>query len=126
LNHSFDPSDWKDNIEDTDVTKKYLYTKTITTYENSNGSADKVVETLVISVRGANGSNLTVKSTEVAYALSSYHTLADVNNIPESDWDTTKIPELVAGKYLWTRTKVTYSTDDVVTSYSISYISKDG
>ena len=60
--------------------------------------------------QGAAGTSVTVESTEVKYAVSD-------NTTQPSSWQDT-IPTAAAGKYLWTRTVVTYSDGKSTTTYS--------
>lgn len=63
---------------------------------------------------GANGSSVTITSTSVTYQVSTSGTVT-----PTGSWVTT-IPTVAAGKYLWTKTVVTYSDGKSTTSYSVS------
>ena len=64
--------------------------------------------------RGATGAACTITAQAVEYLTSASGTV-----VPEGSW-TTNIPTVPSGHYLWTRTKVTYNTGDVVTSYAVS------
>ncbi|WP_230397972.1 hypothetical protein [Novisyntrophococcus fermenticellae] len=63
---------------------------------------------------GANGTSVTVSSTDITYQTSSSGTTA-----PTGTWNAT-IPTIPAGQYLWTKTVVTYSDGKSTTAYSVS------
>lgn len=69
---------------------------------------------------GEDGTSVTVKSTSVTYQAGDSGTTA-----PTGTW-LTSIPTVAAGKYLWTKTVVTYSDGKSTTSYSVSYKASDG
>lgn len=69
---------------------------------------------------GNTGAAATITAQAVEYMASSSGTV-----VPEGSWTTT-IPTVPSGSFLWTRTKVTYNTGDVVTSYSVSRNGVDG
>lgn len=86
---------------------KYVWQRTITTYgDNSSKTSDATC------ISGANGKG--IKSTNITYQSSSNGTTA-----PTGSWSST-IPAISAGKYLWTRTIITYTDDSNSTSYSVS------
>lgn len=61
-----------------------------------------------------------IGSSVVEYALSDQG-----NNPPTSGWSKTT-PDLVEGKYLWSRTVTTYTDNTTSTVYTVTYIGKDG
>lgn len=69
---------------------------------------------------GATGAAATIASQEVGYMSSASGTV-----VPEGSWSST-IPSVQAGYFLWTRTRVTYNSGDIVTSYSVSRNGIDG
>ena len=69
---------------------------------------------------GNTGAAAAITSQEVAYMASASGTV-----VPEGSWTTT-VPSVPAGNFLWTRTKVTYNTGDVVTSYSVGFMGVNG
>ena len=100
---------------------KYCYVMTIVTY--TDGTMTNSVSTSYTPTDGTNGSNGTsvrIASTSVAYAGSDSGTSA-----PASGWQGT-VPQLAQGKFLWTRTIVSYSDGNSTTSYSVGRIGKDG
>jgi hypothetical protein len=69
---------------------------------------------------GNTGAAATIVSQAVEYMASANGTV-----VPEGSWQST-IPTVAAGYFLWCRTRVTYNTGDVVTSYSVSRNGIDG
>ena len=69
---------------------------------------------------GNTGAAATIVSQAVEYMASASGTV-----VPEGSWQST-IPTVAAGYFLWCRTRVTYNTGDVVTSYSVSRNGIDG
>lgn len=63
-----------------------------------------------------------VVSTEIRYVISLNGTTPPLD---QSNW-TESIPTLIKGRYLWTRTILTYSDGSKSYSYTVSYIAKDG
>lgn len=45
--------------------------------------------------------------------------------VPEGSWQST-VPTVTPGYFLWTRSRVTYNTGDIITSYSVSRFGIDG
>lgn len=67
---------------------------------------------------GADGRG--IKSTVITYQVSSSGTTA-----PTGTW-TTSIPTVAQGKYLWTKTTITYTDNTTSDSYSVSRAATDG
>lgn len=61
-----------------------------------------------------------VASTSIAYQLGTSGTTT-----PTGTWSSS-VPTLTKGKYLWTRTIISYTTGNPTILYSVSYIAKDG
>lgn len=61
-----------------------------------------------------------VKSTAITYQAGTSGTTA-----PTGAWSAT-VPAVTQGQYLWTRTVITYTDNSTSTSYSVSYIAKNG
>ena len=91
---------------------QYLWTKTVVTY--SDGKSTTSYSVSRSGTNGSNGSSVTVTATSVTYQVGDSGTTA-----PTGSWVTT-IPTVAAGKYLWTKTVVTYSDGKSTTSYSVS------
>ena len=70
--------------------------------------------------RGDTGEACTILSQEVGYMASSSGTV-----VPEGSWSS-NIPTVPPGNFLWARTRITYNSGDVVTSYSVSRNGIDG
>lgn len=69
---------------------------------------------------GNTGDAATILSQSVTYLASASGTV-----VPEGSWQT-NVPTVAPGNFLWTRTRLTYNTGDVVTSYSVSRNGIDG
>ena len=67
-----------------------------------------------IAYAGEHGTSVSVKTTSVTYLQGDSPTSA-----PSGTWSTS-IPDIVPGKYLWTKTSVTYSDGKTTTAYSVS------
>lgn len=67
------------------------------------------------------GTSVKVKSTSVAYQLSTSGTA-----VPTGTWSGIVVAATDAQPYLWTRTVVTYSDGNSTTTYSVAYKGKDG
>ena len=61
-----------------------------------------------------------IKDTDTTYVLSDQGV-----NPPQSGWSES-IPEIVEGKYLWSRTITTYTDNTQDTIYTVTYIGRDG
>lgn len=94
---------------------KYCYVMTIVLY--TDGTSTNTVST---SYTPNDGTSVKVASTKVEYAGGDNGT-----NAPTSGWQTS-VPQLAQGKYLWTRTTVSYSDNNSTTSYSVGRIGMDG
>lgn len=70
--------------------------------------------------QGDTGEACTILSQEVGYMASSSGTV-----VPEGSWSS-NIPTVPPGNFLWARTRITYNSGDVVTSYSVSRNGIDG
>ena len=101
---------------------QYLWTRTVITYTDSTSSTAYSVG--MMGATGATGATGTagkgVKSTVVTYQVSSSGTTA-----PTSTWGES-IPTVGAGKYLWTRTIITYTDNSTSTSYAVGMMGATG
>ena len=101
------------------VKGKYLWTRTTTVYTD-----DTSIQTYSVSYyaldgqTGDNGNG--IEKTVIEYQVGTSGTVA-----PTGSW-TTSIPTVDKGKYLWTRTTITYTDKTTSVSYSTSYSPKDG
>lgn len=91
---------------------QYLWTRTVVNY--SDGKSTTAYSVSRNPSNGANGSSVTVSSTEVRYQASNSGTTA-----PTGTWSATPVTGS-AGQYVWTRTVVTYSDGKSTTSYAVS------
>lgn len=111
---------WTDTVQNISNNKMYLWNYEVTTY--TDGTTDST-EPCIIGTYGrdgTDGTSVTIKSKEITYQLGTSGTVT-----PTGTWSSS-VPTLTQGKYLWTRTIVTYSDGVSITSYSISYIAVDG
>lgn len=97
---------------------KYCYIMTIVAY--SDGTTTNTVSTSYTPKDGNDGTSVKVTSTKVEYVGSDSGTTP-----PSSGWQPS-VPSLAQGKYLWTRTTVSYSDNNSTTSYSVGRIGMDG
>lgn len=103
----------------TPVKGKYLWTRTITTYTDNTNST--IYSVSYLPTDGQNGgAGVGVQSTEITYQLHTNGTTA-----PTGAWTTT-IPTPIKGRYLWTKTVITYTNSTTSTAYSTSYYPLDG
>lgn len=111
---------WSTDVPSVD-NGKYLWTQTIVNYSDG-----KSTESYSVSYKGTNGTNgtngtsVTVKSSSVTYQVGDSGTTK-----PTGTW-ATDIPTVADGKFLWTKTVVTYSDNKSTESYSVSYKAKNG
>jgi len=101
---------------------KYIWMKIKFTFVDGTTS-----ETSPICMTGATGApgspgatGKGVKSTAITYQSGTSGTTA-----PTGSWNAT-VPAVSQGQYLWTRTILTYTDNTTSTSYSVSYIPKNG
>lgn len=104
-------------IKVTKVTNGVGGTVTITATKGSKVLTK--VFTISVSKAGTNGTAVTITTQNVQYKLT------DDATQPTSGWND-NVPVLAPNKYLWTKTYVKYSDNTETTSYSVSYIGKDG
>ncbi|WP_304581843.1 hypothetical protein [Dubosiella newyorkensis] len=99
-----------------EATGKYIWMKIKFTFVDGTTS-----ETSPICMTGATGTTgKGVKSTATTYQSGTSGTTA-----PTGSWNAT-VPAVSQGQYLWTRTILTYTDNTTSTSYSVSYIPKNG
>ena len=73
-----------------------------------------------VAKAGTNGTSVTVKSTSVTYQVGDSGTTP-----PTGTWGA-NVPSVANGKYLWTKTVVTYSDNKSTQAYSVSYKGTNG
>ena len=117
-NASAPTTGWSDTFVAPTKDKPYLWN-----YETINYTDGESEDTnkAIIGMRGEDGNSITVKNTSVDYAVSD-----NVDNIPASSAWGERPTTIGDGKYLWTRTIVTYSDDTSTTSYSYARQGTDG
>ena len=100
---------------------QYLWTRTITYYTDDTQSQPAYS----VARQGQNGAaGTTITAKEIKYVISASGTTTPADS---ASWSTA-IPSISdqGGKYLWTRTRLTYSDNTTTTAYSPSYIALDG
>lgn len=90
------------------------------TYSNLKGSRRFTIAKLKAGATGPAGTGVEVDVTAVEYQVGNSGTVK-----PTGSWSI-DIPDVPAGKYLWTRTSVTYSDGKKTITYTVSYKSTDG
>ncbi len=131
------PTTWYTTLQTMTVTYKYLWNYETVTYTNGT-TEDSIARVIGVygntgskgdtGDAGADGSSVTINSTEISYIASSSGTTT-----PSGTWSTS-IPSVSNGQYLWTRTVVVYYltasdgtlTTETTTSYSVAYIGTNG
>ncbi len=109
--------DWLDEIPDV-AAGNFLWTKTAVTY--SDGTTTVSYSVSRDGINGKDGKPVTVSSSVTTYQQSS-----DGSKTPTGTWSE-KVPTLVPGQYLWTKTTVTYSDGKTSVSTSVSRNGNDG
>lgn len=118
-----DPADiTSSTIPAMSATDKYLWQKMVVTY--TSGSAETFVVLATVygdtGATGPQGASVTIASQSVTYQVSDSGTVE-----PTGEW-VSSVPVVPQGKFLWTRTIVTYSPSGSTTSYSVAYQGEDG
>ena len=90
------------------------------TYSNLKGTRRFTIAKLKAGAAGPAGAGVDVDVTAVEYQVGNSGTVK-----PTGSWSV-DIPDVPAGKYLWTRTSVTYSDGKKTITYTVSYKSTDG
>ena len=73
-----------------------------------------------VAKAGSNGSSVSVKSTSVTYQVGDSGTTK-----PTGTWQSS-VPEVPNGKFLWTKTVVTYTDNKSTEAYSVAYNATNG
>lgn len=77
-------------------------------------------ETEITINKVENGESVSIASQSVEYVVSE-----SGSTIPSSGWSTT-VPDVEKGKYLWSKTSITYSNGQSTVTYSKAYQGEDG
>lgn len=100
---------------------KYAWIRTLITYTNGSTSYQPSEKGLCISGNnGEAGPPLTVTKTEVRYQIGDSGV-----DVPTGAWEE-KPKDVPQGKYLWSRTIVTYSDGSSTKTYNVAYSGTDG
>lgn len=118
------PTSWEKTVPTLTPTDRYLWNYELITYTNNQ---TKETQKRVIGVygdkgqTGANGKDgKGISSTKIEYQAGTSGTAA-----PTGAWSTT-IPSVAQGKYLWSKTTITYTDKSTSVSYSVAYIPTNG
>ncbi len=96
------------------------YVDITASYSGLKGTRRFTVAKLKAGATGPAGTGVEVDVTSIEYQIGSSGTVK-----PTGSWSA-DIPDVPAGKYLWTRTSVTYSDGTTTETYTVSYKSTDG
>lgn len=96
------------------------YVDITASYSGLKGTRRFTIAKLKAGVAGPAGTGVEVDVTSIEYQIGSSGTVK-----PTGSWSA-DIPDVPAGKYLWTRTSVTYSDGATTETYTVSYRSEDG
>lgn len=96
------------------------YVDITASYSDLKGTRRFTVAKLKAGAAGPAGTGVEVDVTSIEYQIGNSGTVK-----PTGSWSA-DIPNVPAGKYLWTRTSVTYSDGTTTETYTVSYRSEDG
>lgn len=96
----------------------YIWRRVVSTY--GDGHSETGSPALMTGNTGSTGTSVAIETTSVTYQVGDSGTTQ-----PTGEW-VLDIPDVPEGKYLWTKTDVTYSDGNSTTSYSVSYSGKNG
>lgn len=96
------------------------YVDITASYSGLKGTRRFTIAKLKAGAAGPAGTGVEVDVTSIEYQIGSSGTVK-----PTGSWSA-DIPNVPAGKYLWTRTSVTYSDGTTTETYTVSYRSEDG
>ena len=113
-------SGWTTSVQTITAAKRFLWNYEKVAYTDGTSSKSSPVIIGVYGEKGDTGTSVTVSSTTITYAAGTNGTTP-----PSSGWSE-KVPAVSAGKYLWSKTVVTYSDGKSTTTYSVSYQGTNG
>lgn len=122
--NTVEPSSWSTTPPLLTSENKYLWNYEVITYTNgqTHETAKRVIG--VYGDKGQTGANgkdgKGISSTKIEYQAGTSGTTA-----PTGTWSTT-IPPVAQGKYLWSKTTITYTDKSTSVSYSVAYIPTNG
>lgn len=108
--------------------RRFVYSSTRTQYYDTSGEKRWGLYTnpiLVVAYGPAGADGVSIRSTTVWYAVT------DTKELPpetSDKWDQDKPAEINQGQYLWTRTVIDYTDDNIKDTvvYGVSYLGEDG
>ena len=113
-----DVSGWTEDIQTITEQKRYLWNYEKIIYSDGGSQTTQPCIIGVYGDRGNDGKG--IKSTEVRYQVGTSGT-----SQPTGTWSAT-VPSVPSGQFLWTRTVITYTDDNVSTFYSVSKAGENG
>lgn len=126
------PAGFSATVENNGTSRvKIIFTTTATITTDCEATIPVVVDGLTMNKKfsfavakagtnGADGTSVDISNTSVTYQVGTSGT-----NKPTGTWQST-VPSIGKGKYLWTKTVVTYSDGNSTESYSVSYQGVNG
>ena len=105
---------WDDDVPNVGQ-GQFLWTRTTVVYSDGQETVSYGV-----SRSGSDGISVSITETSVQYQVS------DSGTEPPTETWSSSVPSVGSGQYLWTRTQVTYSDGQTITSYSVSRNGVDG
>lgn len=112
---------WTTTMQTMTATKRYLWNYETIKYTDGTSPDSTPVIIGVYGDQGIPGADgRGIVSTAIAYQIGASGTTA-----PNGTWSTS-VPAAQKGKYLWTRTTVTYTTGNPTLLYSVAYYATDG
>lgn len=112
---------WTTTMQTMTATKRYLWNYETIKYTDGTSPDSTPVIIGVYGDQGIPGADgRGIVSTAIAYQIGASGTTA-----PTGTWSTS-VPTAQKGKYLWTRTTVTYTTGNPTVLYSVAYYATDG
>lgn len=116
-------SDGKTDFSTTDANNKKYMGQYVDFFITDSTEPSDYKWTLIKGADGGKGSDgRGIQSTDIKYYVSDSGTIAPADSL---DW-TSSIPTVAQGKYLWTRTWITYTDTTFSKSYSVSRAATDG
>lgn len=113
-----DVSGWTEDVQTITEQKRYLWNYEKIIYSDGGSQTTQPCIIGVYGDRGNDGKG--IKSTEVRYQVGTSGT-----SQPTGTWSAT-VPSVPSGQFLWTRTVITYTDDNVSTFYSVSKAGENG
>lgn len=113
-------SGWKNVMDAPDETNRYVWQKETITFVESDGTLTTQVTVFILTIYGQSGNGIETITIK-------YKEWDNATTIPgDDDWEDNP-PSITLGKYLWSKTTITYTDGRTPTStYSIAYSGTNG